>query len=234
MRQKKAILGRILAIGDIHGCLDPLNLLLDRLRPAPSDTIVTLGDVVDRGPDSRGVIERLIALRSECCLVTLKGNHDEMMLAARDDAAAAREWQAVGGMETLESYCGGLSRVPEAHWIFLESCIDFWETDTHFFVHGNVYPDEPLVEQPKHKLFWGGFDGAQPHISGKIMVCGHTSQKSGRPKNLGYAVCIDTYAHGGQWLSCLDVGTGIVTQASIDGDIREVNLSDFIERPNEL
>ena len=72
-------LGRLLAIGDIHGCLPALETVLAAVSPRPNDTLVLLGDYVDRGPQSRGVIERLLALKEQCCLVPLLGNHDEMM-----------------------------------------------------------------------------------------------------------------------------------------------------------
>lgn len=75
-------------------------------------------------------------------------------------------------------------------------------------------------------LYWARFEGVTPHCSGKTMVCGHTSQKTGLPRDLGYAVCIDTHAYGG-WLSCLDIGTGDVWQASHGGKTRRFTLSDL-------
>ena len=74
---------RLLAIGDIHGCLTALNKLLHIMQPQPDDQLVALGDYVDRGPDSRGVIERVRALRRTHPLVCLRGNHDVMMLKSR-------------------------------------------------------------------------------------------------------------------------------------------------------
>lgn len=219
---------RILAIGDIHGCSDALDALLTAIDVKPEDTLVTLGDYVDRGPDARGVLDRLIALGRNVHLVALRGNHDQMMLDARDDARARSGWVQVGGDRTLASY-GGLGNVPPAHWDFLENqCVDYWECDTHFFAHANAYPDVPLWDQPRYMLYWERFDRARPHESGKIMVCGHTSQKDGLPRNLGYAVCIDTWAWGA-WLSCLDVGSGLVWQADHDGKRRQLWLSDLLE-----
>ena len=74
---------RTIAIGDIHGCSAALDALLDAIRPRPEDTIVTLGDYIDRGPDSRGVLDRLIDLGRRCRLVPLLGNHDQMLLDVR-------------------------------------------------------------------------------------------------------------------------------------------------------
>lgn len=224
---------RTLAIGDIHGCLEPLDALLADIDIQPEDTLVTLGDYADRGPDSRGVLDRLLALRDQCHLVSLRGNHDQMMLDARQDARARFEWLQVGGDKTLASYGGSLRSVPSAHWDFLANqCVDLWETDTHFFVHGNVYPDASLWEQPRSVLYWERFDRTQPHQSGKIMICGHTSQKDGLPCNRGYAICIDTWPLGA-WLSCLDVGSGVVWQADFEGARRQLQIADFLEPQDE-
>ena len=220
---------RTLAIGDIHGCSAMLDTLLQAVAPGPDDTIVTLGDYVDRGPDSPGVLDRLIALGRTHHLVALRGNHDQMMLDSRDDLRVRREWLAVGGAATVRAY-GSLENVPAEHWRFLETqCVDYWECATHFFVHGNVYYDWPLEEQPRSVLYWERFDRAQPHESGKVMVCGHTSQKSGLPRNLGFAVCLDTYAYGGGWLSCLDVGSGTVRQANHARQVREFSIEERLE-----
>jgi len=213
-------MARILAIGDMHGCVTALDTLLAEIDLQPEDTLVTLGDYCDRGPDTKGVLERLIALSASHHLAALRGNHDTMMLAARQDFAQAVAWKEVGGIETLESY-GSLEAVPKTHWAFLETqCMDLWETETHFFVHGGVYADVPLPEQPTHKLHWARFENVEPHESGKVMVCGHTSQKNGLPRDLGYAICIDTWAYGDGWLSCLDVATGDVWQADEQGRTR--------------
>jgi serine/threonine protein phosphatase 1 len=156
--------------------------------------------------------------------VTLRGNHDQMMLSARNDTQARSEWLRVGGRATIASY-GSLDTVPQSHWEFLEhQCIDVCETDTHFFVHGNAYPDIPILEQPQYVLYWERFDSAQPHESGKIMICGHTSQKNGLPNNKGFAVCIDTWAYAGMWLTCMDVKANWIWQADIDGQTRQFPL----------
>jgi serine/threonine protein phosphatase 1 len=220
---------RILAIGDIHGCASALDTLLAAVAPAAGDTVVTLGDYVDRGLNSPGVLDRLLALGQDLHLVALRGNHDQMMLNARHDPQAFSEWREVGGAATLRAY-GDLDAVPPAHWRFLETqCVDSWECETHFFVHAGVYADVPLWEQPKYVLYWQRFERVRPHESGKVMVCGHTSQKSGLPRNLGFAVCLDTYAYGGGWLSCLDIGSGQVWQADHNGHVRQLRLADRLE-----
>jgi serine/threonine protein phosphatase 1 len=223
---------RVLAIGDIHGCIVSFETLLAAIAPKPEDLIVTLGDYVDRGPSSRDVIERLIGLQRTGRLVAITGNHDQMMLDARTGEPEKLWWLDDYGVETLASYArsgtGSLADVPESHWRFLErDCRSWYETDTHFFVHANAYPDVPLSEQPIYMLRWESFGEPSPHSSGKIMVCGHTSQKSGRPVNLGHAICIDTYAHGGGWLTCLDAKSGRVWQANERREVQEAWINDF-------
>jgi serine/threonine protein phosphatase 1 len=224
---------RILAIGDIHGSLRAFDLVLEMICPQPEDFLITLGDYVDRGPDANATLDRLVALERECRLVPLIGNHDLMMLAARGNADAYLEWFQVGGKETLDSYLANLhwdlfaKAVPAEHWRFLEeTCVPYHELDTHFFVHANVYPDVPLAEQPEYMLFWEKLEPAQsrPHESGKIMICGHSTQKTGRPLALGHAVCIDTWVYGDGWLTCLDVERSAYWQANEKGQTRSGTL----------
>lgn len=227
-------MSRLLAIGDIHGCARALGALLAAAQPKAEDTVVTLGDYVDRGPDSYGVLERLIALSKQCRLVALRGNHEMMMLAAREDDGHESEWLRCGGNATLASYshlgdAGKLVDVPDHHWEFLENtCRDWHETAQHLFVHANAYPDFPLSEQPPYMLFWEQVNAAQiAHSSGKTLVCGHTPQKSGRPLHLGHTICIDTWAHGRGWLTCVELKSGKVWQANQAGEQQTAYLDDF-------
>jgi serine/threonine protein phosphatase 1 len=146
---------RTLAIGDIHGCSRAFDALLQEVVLQPDDLVVTLGDYVDRGPDSKGVLDRLLQLRSRARLVALKGNHDVMMLAARDSPEYFESWLGCGGKEALESYRAKddwetfAASIPPEHWRFLDNdCVAYHETNAHFFVHANAYPDPPST-------FWG-------------------------------------------------------------------------------
>jgi serine/threonine protein phosphatase 1 len=220
---------RTLAIGDIHGCLRAFDLLLEQVDPKRGNVVITLGDYVDRGSDSKGVLDRLVALRARCRLVALKGNHDLMMLAARKDQDHFNEWLACGGKQTLESYRARddwqtfAQAIPEQHWRFLQDdCVPYHEIDSHFFVHANVYPDVPLAEQPEYMLYWETLEAAmwRPHESGKTMICGHSIQRSGRPLVLDQAICIDTWVYGQGWLTWLDVETEVYWQANQRGETR--------------
>jgi serine/threonine protein phosphatase 1 len=217
---------RYLAVGDIHGTFKALTTLATFVPFRPDDVIITLGDYVNRGPESCAVLDWLIAYKRRGNLVPLRGNHEIMKLQSRDSDEAFKRWMECGGAATLASYspfgdAGRLVDVPETHWELLEQETRAWfETATHFFVHANAYPDCPLAEQPDFMLYWEAFDDPSPHESGKVMVCGHTSQKSGLPRNIGHAVCVDTWAHGEGWLTCLDVGSGRYWQANQRGDTR--------------
>ena len=212
---------RILAIGDIHGCRASLEALAEQVDFSAADTVITLGDYVDRGSDSRGVIEFLLRLKVASNLIALRGNHEIMMLQARKFGSALLGWAGVGGEATLDSYgAHSFDDIPRNHWKFLEQLSAFYEIDSHFFVHANADPDLDLRDQPDDLLYWESIDNPPPHKSGKIMVCGHTPQKSGRPLNISHAVCIDTWAHGGGWLTCLDVLSGHYWQANEKGKCR--------------
>jgi serine/threonine protein phosphatase 1 len=225
--------GRTIAIGDIHGCPKALAALVEAIAPGSQDTLVTLGDYIDRGPDSRGVLDLLIALAGRCRLVPLLGNHEELLLDALRDISNLRRWLADGGVDTLRSYGwtrGGPRRavadwIPAPHRKFLAGCRPYHETDTHLFVHAGFLPELPLHRQPGEVLRWRVTHAttASPHASGKVAVVGHTAQLSGEVLDLGFLVCIDTNCHRGGWLTALDTGTGRVWQADRAGRLRRGN-----------
>jgi serine/threonine protein phosphatase 1 len=229
-------MSRLLAIGDVHGCSRALDLLLADVCPRGDDKIVTLGDHIDRGPDTKGVLDRLLDLHRAGRLIPLRGNHEMMLLKARRSPTDQRYWLGYGGDQTLESYRvagrpATLDDIPERHWQFVEEfCSDIYEGDTHFFVHANVLPDRPFANQPTHVLHWQPFVDRGPHCSGKVMVCGHTEQQSGVPLNVGHAVCLDTWVYGQGWLTCLDVASGQIWQANQRGQRRGSNLNDYLDQ----
>ena len=213
--------GRILAIGDIHGCSVSLALLLKTVRIQSADIVVVLGDLIDRGPDSCGVIEQLLELSHTVRVIGIFGNHEEMLLQSVERGTPRLLWLGSGARATLDSYGGHLTGVPDSHLAFLRSFVDYWETETHIFVHGNAAADEPVDGQSSSYLRWAEFNGSErPHCSGKTIVCGHTGQERGLPAHVPGYVCIDTQACCGQWLTCLDVDHSVFWQASESGEIR--------------
>jgi len=221
---------RTLAIGDIHGCNGALTTLLQRVAPSREDYVVFLGDYIDRGPDSKGVLETLLKLQHECRTVFLRGNHEVMMLEAVGSNFKTNQWHSFGGLETLYSYDGHYredwaSLIPEEHWKFLKRTQKFWETETNIFVHACLDPELDMADQPDWLLYWEQFERMCPHKSGKRIVCGHTCQRSGEIEDAGFAVCIDTGAALRGWLTCLDVDSNGFWQANERGQIKTGNLS---------
>lgn len=214
-------MGRKLAIGDIHGCDVALSTLLEGIRLTPEDTVILLGDLIDRGPQSRTVIDRAIHLQQEVALIGICGNHEEMLLQSLDRGSPRMMWVGSGAIATLDSYGGSLSDIPETHIQFLKSLRDYWQTESHIFVHANVEPETAMEEQPSAWLRWDKFTGTEArHVSGKTVICGHTGQSSGVPAFCDGYVCIDTKACSGLWLTCLDVESNQVWQASQTGEFR--------------
>ena len=209
---------RTIAIGDIHGCVHALDTILAEIQPKRYDTIVCLGDFIDQGRDSRDVIDRLMQLHDKCRVVTILGNHEEMLLEALDSKHALESWIIAGGFATLNSYRfgGSVDVIPADHIDFIRGCRDYFETNTHIFTHAGYDAELPLEEQPEYCLRWALLEEPYPppHISGKKAVVGHTEQASGDPLDLGYLICIDTacWRHG--WLTALEVNTGEIWQAS--------------------
>ena len=218
---------RTIAIGDVHGCATALRAILCEIAPQADDTIVMLGDCVDRGPESRSVIEQLLALRERCRLVTILGNHEEMMLNFLDNRTQPDNWLLVGGQATMDSYlaANGRPQVPPEHVEFIRSWGDFWETDQHFFVHASYHPEQPLSGQRWNVWRWHSLRESipAPHVSGKTAIVGHTSQKSGEILDAGHLKCIDTYCYGGGWLTALAPATGQVWQVDRHGPVRDAS-----------
>jgi serine/threonine protein phosphatase 1 len=222
---------RTIAIGDVHGCSLALEALLAAIAPRPDDVIVTLGDYVNRGPDSRAVLDRLIELEGQCKLLPILGNHDQTLLSALSgERSALSDLLDMGGAATLRSYGANrvteadLTRIPPEHRAFLERCRDYYETDEHIFLHAQYDPDLAMDEQSPLWLRWESLrDGIPgPHVSGKRAIVGHSSQKSGEILDLGHLVCLDTFCYGGGWLTAMDVDTDEVWQFDRRGESRSI------------
>jgi len=234
--------GRTIAVGDIHGCLAALQGLLNQIGPGPTDWLIVLGDVINRGPDSRDVIDRLLQLRRECRLTVLLGNHELALLDAglerwhercpdadfpldefgNDERAAAWEpCREMGGEATLRSY--GWPRpasvMPAAHVGLICECRLYVETETHIFVHAGVAPNLPMEHQAASDLLWQPVDSAHatPHYSGKTVICGHSHQADRRVLDLKFLQCIDTGCGTGGCLTALDAVRGTIWQADENG-----------------
>jgi serine/threonine protein phosphatase 1 len=204
--------GRILAIGDIHGCNHQLENLLEKIAFEPrADTLVLVGDYIDRGPDSRGVIDTLLELKESCPgMVCLKGNHEEMLLNYYLDGRGEQQFFINGGLITLDSY--GLNPadaragrgLPESHLDFLRSLRLFHETEDYLFVHAGLRPGIPLAEQSPSDLLWIRYEFIDSAANfGRTVVFGHTPLHGplSEPNKIG----IDTGAVYGGHLTCVEL-----------------------------
>lgn len=218
---------RTIAIGDIHGHSAALKGLLREVQPMAADTIVFLGDLINRGPDSRGVLEEVLQLSTGCKVVIVLGNHEEMLLDARKDDWAIERLLTAGGAEMLASYGANASigEIPARHWDLLASAQPVYETDSHFFIHANYAPNFPIDQQSPNDSRWLSLDDflPAPHYSGKRAIVGHTPQLEGRILQLDHLVCIDTGCGFGGLLTALDVHSEQIWQVNEHGNIARAN-----------
>jgi serine/threonine protein phosphatase 1 len=221
---------RLYVIGDIHGRSDLLDEMIQRIgqdlvsNPPGSAAVVTLGDYVDRGPDSRGVLDRLTRNPFPIPYVPLKGNHEELFELFLEDPEVGSQWRHLGGLETLHSYgvpvpslmrgkgfeeASGLLRekVPETHFAFLSSLKLFIATPRYFLCHAGVRPGVPLDRQDARDLLWirDEFLNSTRNF-GKIVVHGHTPVE--RPEVLPNRIGIDTGAFATGCLTCVVLERG--------------------------
>jgi serine/threonine protein phosphatase 1 len=219
----------VYAIGDVHGRLDLLDDLLVRIRVdadqhAQGDalTLIFLGDYVDRGSESRGVVARVMSdALPGFTTVRLMGNHEEAMLAFLDGESDGLDWLSFGGLETLMSYGVPLrslphteeavttlrtalaEAVPEAHVRFLRNCVLHHTVGDYVFVHAGVRPGIAFDRQTSTDLLWIRDDFLRVRIPlpGRVVVHGHTIVDL--PQNRGHRINIDTGAFVSGRLTCL-------------------------------
>ena len=219
----------IYAIGDIHGRLDLLSAIHDRIaadarqRSARHRIVVYLGDYVSRGADCRGVVDRVREwLPAGFERVTLKGNHEDLLLSfLGGDLDMGRHWFDYGGLDALAHYGIAIpdrdarddtsvallrdrfaSALPQAHLDFFRSLPVSYRAGDYYFVHGGVRPGVPLAEQSDHDRMWirkAFLDSNADH--GAVVVHGHSisEQPVIRPNRIG----IDTGAYRSGVLTCL-------------------------------
>ena len=204
---------RWLAVGDIHGCLAQLTELMEEVKPTAADRVVFLGDYVDRGPASAGVIDYLIEFAAAFPeTIFLRGNHEQMFLDYLD-----RQDPAVflinGGRQTLDSYRDrGLWPVPSAHRRFLDSLGYYFESEHHIFVHAGLRPGIPLAEQDDFDMLWIRHEFLESDFDwGKAIVYGHTPRQE--PLLGDLRIGLDTGCVYGDRLTCCDVMTQRIWQA---------------------
>jgi len=199
---------RIYAVGDIHGCYDKLLVLMEKMDiDFESDTLVFLGDYIDRGPQSFEVVAYLADLKQRYAnTIFLKGNHEEMLekyLSGEDRIT----YLVNGGQQTLESYMNrprpeGEPAIPSTHLEFFKSLRIYYETQNYIFVHAGLKNKVPLEKQKTEDLLWIRRRFIESKYDyGKMVVFGHTPLHE--PLLLPNKIGIDTGAVYGNRLSCV-------------------------------
>ncbi|HXE97713.1 MAG TPA: metallophosphoesterase family protein [Dongiaceae bacterium] len=169
---------RTFVIGDIHGCAATLRRLVnEKLRPLPGDRILLLGDLIDRGPDSKGVLDFIFELRESGLSVDgIRGNHEEMCLQAGEDHYYLELWQANGGLATLASFqADGPGDIPHRYRAFLGALPLYIQLDSFIIVHAGLNFDVPNPLADTEAMLWtrSHFVDRQ-RIGGRRLICGHT------------------------------------------------------------
>lgn len=168
---------RTFVIGDIHGCAATLRRLVDgTLRPVPADRIFLLGDLIDRGPDSKGVLDFIFDLRGRGVSVeSIRGNHEEMYLRACEDSYPGL-WIANGGLATLASFQADRpGDIPRRYHDYLNSLPLYILLDDFVLVHAGLNFDVPHPFDDTEAMLWTRSHFVDPHrIGGRRLICGHT------------------------------------------------------------
>jgi serine/threonine protein phosphatase 1 len=216
---------RIYAVGDVHGCADLLSKVFERIdhdlksRPVANAVQVFLGDYIDRGPNSREVINLLIARQQRNDVVLLKGNHEDYAIRFLNDPTVLSEWKNIGGLNTVCSYGITPTRhsdpqsqhelatalrhsMPDSHYRFLHGLALSFTCGDFFFAHAGVRPGVPLHEQSQKDLLWIRDDFLlHEEDFGKVIVHGHTPSRE--PVVLPNRINIDTGAYATGRLTCM-------------------------------
>ena len=228
--------GRLFVVGDIHGCLDELVRLLEAIPAVAGDTIAFVGDYIDRGPDSRGVVDHLLAWRARtpATSVFLKGNHEDMALAYLGLPGHWGEaWMRNGGVAALHSYELDpqaspreiAARMPAEHLAFFSSLQMTCHWGDYLLVHAGIRPGVPLVAQQSDDLLWIREPFLDhPHDLGQTVVFGHTPYRR-VVVGLPYRIGIDTGCVYGGALSCVLLP---------EGHVYQVRLGDTVVRDEPL
>lgn len=216
---------RIFAIGDIHGCSKTFKkLLLEKIQIRKSDKIYCIGDYVDRGRDSKGVIDFIIKLRKQGYHIhTLRGNHEQMMLDAPGNVVKMQHWLKNGGTETMQSFrVKSLNEIEPKYIRFLKKTKFYIKTKDYIFVHAGLnFSNETLFEDKDAMLWLRDFPSNQPVLESQILIHGHT------PKSLDIILS----QHG----NCFNIDGGCVfKQHSHLGKLVAINPTErkFISIPN--
>jgi len=188
---------KYIAVGDIHGCAKTLEALLKTISDFKDRQFVFIGDYIDRGPDSKGVVDQLLEFSKTQDCIMLRGNHEQMMLDAHE-TGDMRLWISNGGQATLKSYNAPFNKLdlPGPHFHFYRNTHLFYNTDQYFFAHAGAPPDLTIKQAVNSPETYESFLWSRSHLDArnlaweKKVVFGHTPRPE--PIVKGPMIGIDT------------------------------------------
>lgn len=210
--------GKYFAIGDIHGCINLLEALWNKIDfDREKDTLVFIGDYIDRGPDSREVVDFVLDLKKKLNVICLRGNHEQMLLTYHLYNTYKDFYLMNGGTSTITSYglvnsdSGKRIDIPAEHLDFFRRLIPYHETDDYIFVHAGLKPGAPLYKQDPTDMIWIRHEFIDSDFDfGKKVVFGHTPLP--KPFRGAGKIGIDTGAVYGGKLTCVQLPEEIFYQ----------------------
>ncbi|MCA9586655.1 MAG: serine/threonine protein phosphatase [Myxococcales bacterium] len=209
--------GRLFAVGDVHGCADELRALLQQLPLGHGAVVVFVGDYIDRGPDSRGVVDTILELKDYCEVVCLRGNHEAMLLEFLDGSDPVKVARFIynGGSATLASYADeeGNVLIPPEHIEFYKELKLFHVLGEYCFVHAGLPVDVPQINLAEHseEMVWmRRRRGVPAPAMSKVVVHGHTTVREVEisPRHIN----LDTACVYGGYLSAIELPSGTIHQ----------------------
>ena len=208
-------MGRTFAIGDIHGCSRTFQKLVqEKIRLSQDDALYLIGDYIDRGPDSRGVVDFIMRLRQQGhAIFTLRGNHEQMMLDALHDRSVFKLWMQNGGASTLKSFrINSPDQMEEKYWNFFHETLICIDTNEYIFVHAGLNFKRPNIFEDKEAMLWTRDEHCNKEALGtRVLVHGHT------PKPLSEIIV--------QQENCINIDGGCVFQNHFElGNLVAVQL----------
>ena len=203
---------KIFAIGDIHGCISRLNTMMTMLDiNAEKDTLVFIGDYIDRGPDAKGVVDAILDIRRNFNnVVCLLGNHEQMLLNYYLENRDEELFMHNGGMSTIISYGftpgeRKLLHMPDTHMEFFTTLQPYFVKDQYIFVHAGLRAGIPMNEQNIEDLLWIRYEFINSHYDfGKVVIFGHTPLSFTAPLINENKIGLDTGAVYGGKLTCIE------------------------------
>lgn len=209
---------RAFAIGDIHGCSHTFeSMLFDKIKLQKTDQLYCVGDYIDRGKDSKGVVDLILELHEQAYnIFTLRGNHEQMMLDCLIDESALDMWVRNGGAETIRSFgIASLEDLPKKYVSFFKQTQLYIETEKYIFVHAGLNFDRRNIFEDTEAMLWErDFSSQQPALKNRILIHGHT------PKSLKYIL--------NQKGNCINIDGGCVyNHLAPFGHLVAIDLNDL-------